>query len=58
MTGRPLRVCQIITWLDAGGAQETVLATAEALAAHPDVELITLAGTDDPTGGVLWRRAA
>ena len=58
MTGRrPLRVCQIITKLEVGGAQATVVATAAHLAADPEVDVVTLAGIEDDSGGVLWRRA-
>jgi len=58
VTGRrPLRVCQIITKLEVGGAQATVVATAAHLAADPEVDVVTLAGIEDDSGGVLWRRA-
>ncbi len=52
-----LRVCQVITKLEIGGAQETVMATAEHFAGHPMIELVTLAGTEDASGGALWARA-
>jgi glycosyltransferase involved in cell wall biosynthesis len=58
MTRPPLRVCQVITKLEIGGAQETVLVTAEQFRDDPDVELVTLAGPEDASGGVNWDRAA
>jgi glycosyltransferase involved in cell wall biosynthesis len=55
---RPLRVCQIITKFEIGGAQETVVATAEHFQRDGDVEIVTLAGPEDSSAGALWERAA
>jgi len=57
VSGRPLRVVQVITKLEVGGAQETVLATAEWFRDDPTVEVVTLAGPDDGSDGLLWDRA-